>query len=361
MKKVILALAMLLLFAACTRENEQNGGDENNGRQSTEYIGLGMERNVVATVNGIDICELTVRFVLPQAEFAVMMDNILSPLEGEEFNRAVLEEAVRQSARFALFEDYARRHGIYLSADDIQEIHNDITELREDIEDESEFFQELLSWYGINIESWEHVMHYIYVYDVLGTVMDAIIASEELFAEFAAYLEDEEEEEILAAKHILFALTDPMTEEVVFESMEEMTEFANEIYERILAGEDFDTLMQTYSQDPGLMMSPNGYTFPAGTMVAEFEETTRNLEIGEMSEPFTAFHGIHIVLRIAPDMNNIMRSPMAPPPQTIEQRMATAVFTSNQNTVDEAEFVFLPELYEIEFDFDMGANLDLGF
>ena len=72
-------------------------------------------------------------------------------------------------------------------------------------------------------------------------------------------------------------------------------EKAEDIYERILAGEDFDTLMHEYSEDPGLATQPDGYTFGKGQMVPEFEEAAYALEIGEVSEIVESDFGYHII------------------------------------------------------------------
>ena len=62
--------------------------------------------------------------------------------------------------------------------------------------------------------------------------------------------------------------------------------------------------MHAYSQDSGLANSPDGYTFTAGEMVAAFEDTTRSLEYGEISEVVQSPYGYHIILRQRPDVHD---------------------------------------------------------
>ena len=78
------------------------------------------------------------------------------------------------------------------------------------------------------------------------------------------------------------------------------TERAMEIWERIQQGEDFDELMFTYSEDPGLASFPNGYTFVAEQMVPEFSAGTLALAIGEIGEPVRSDFGYHIIKRVEP-------------------------------------------------------------
>jgi hypothetical protein len=76
---------------------------------------------------------------------------------------------------------------------------------------------------------------------------------------------------------------------------------ANQIHARAIAGEDFDMLIAAYGEDPGMAWNPDGYTFTAWQMVEEFEQGTRDLEIGEISYPIRSQFGYHIILRVEPN------------------------------------------------------------
>ena len=71
---------------------------------------------------------------------------------------------------------------------------------------------------------------------------------------------------------------------------------ANELRNRILAGEDFATLAGAYSDDTG--SGANGGDlgwFGKGRMVAPFEETAFSLPVGEVSEPVKTDFGYHLI------------------------------------------------------------------
>jgi parvulin-like peptidyl-prolyl isomerase len=71
---------------------------------------------------------------------------------------------------------------------------------------------------------------------------------------------------------------------------------ANELRERILAGEDFAALAQAYSDDTG--SAANGGDlgwFGRGRMVAPFEEAAFSLPVGEVSEPIKTDFGYHLI------------------------------------------------------------------
>ncbi len=106
---------------------------------------------------------------------------------------------------------------------------------------------------------------------------------------------------IYGAKHILF----------LFDESEERTDeetkaLAEEILSRLNAGEDFDTLMNEYSEDTGLENYPEGYTFQEGEMVDEFYQAAKSLEIGKYSSLVESEYGYHIIMRIEPDHKEVV-------------------------------------------------------
>ena len=136
---------------------------------------------------------------------------------------------------------------------------------------------------------------------------------------------------------------------------------ATSILERLRAGEDFDTLMHTYSEDiGGLQNHPYGYTFVDWQMVPEFSEGTKALEIGEISDLVQSDFGFHIIQRIEPDPYNIMDNVSAPDGvllgakhililsgPTHDERMRQAVATWFEAELEQMNIVFLPALYDV--------------
>lgn len=76
---------------------------------------------------------------------------------------------------------------------------------------------------------------------------------------------------------------------------------ANEVLEKVNAGEDFDALIEEYNEDPGMAASPNGYYFTYGAMVAPFEETSFALAENEISGIVETDYGYHIIKRLPVD------------------------------------------------------------
>ncbi len=105
------------------------------------------------------------------------------------------------------------------------------------------------------------------------------------------------EGDLVRAKHILISF--PEGEEVTDEIKAETLAKANEVMALIADGADFDELIATYGEDPGMEANPNGYIFGKGEMVLPFEETTYALEVGEISEPVETDFGYHIIQKLA--------------------------------------------------------------
>ena len=70
----------------------------------------------------------------------------------------------------------------------------------------------------------------------------------------------------------------------------------SEIRDRILGGEDFNSLAQKYSEDPSVKANGGEMGFVGrGQMVPQFEAMAFKLRKGEISQPFESAFGIHIM------------------------------------------------------------------
>lgn len=105
-------------------------------------------------------------------------------------------------------------------------------------------------------------------------------------------------ENYLKAQHILFVNTDEQNNPLSEETMAEKRKKAEEVLKRAKSGEDFTTLMNEFSEDPGSKSQPEGYVFTSGEMVAEFEDGTRALQINEISGIVESYFGYHIIKRL---------------------------------------------------------------
>lgn len=103
------------------------------------------------------------------------------------------------------------------------------------------------------------------------------------------------------AKHVLIATTDATTgEEFSEEKKAEAKAKAEDILNRAKSGEDFDTLVSEFSEDPGSATNPDGYVFTDNEMVIEFQDGTDSIGMGEFTLVETSY-GYHVIQRLALD------------------------------------------------------------
>jgi len=72
---------------------------------------------------------------------------------------------------------------------------------------------------------------------------------------------------------------------------------AQEIYEDLQAGEDFQSFARKYSECSSANKGGNLGEFPKGKMVAEFWNACTKLKIGEISQPVKSKFGYHVIKR----------------------------------------------------------------
>ncbi len=136
-----------------------------------------------------------------------------------------------------------------------------------------------------------------------------VLSSSSLYSEkFSAQLDlgeptDEEirqhfKDDYLRAKHVLIPTTDMTTGADLDEAaLAEAEKKANEVLEKAKNGENFDTLIKDYNEDPGMEGSPDGYFFTDNQMVSEFEEATKSIQPGEFTL-CKSDYGYHIIQRL---------------------------------------------------------------
>lgn len=105
-------------------------------------------------------------------------------------------------------------------------------------------------------------------------------------------------EEYWKAKHILIKTVDDSNNPLPEDQQKAALEKAQSILERAKNGENFDALMNEYSEDPGSKSQPDGYIFTTGEMVAEFEDATKNLAPNQISDLVKTSYGYHIIKRL---------------------------------------------------------------
>ena len=347
-KGICLALALLLcmgLLAACGGNGDDNG--YNNGDDASVLSGemlAGIDaKAVVIEIDGMPVLweeffyDLqSLRHMLETQGPVMDWDAVFEgqPLYPGEvtFNEfAILYATDRALERRSIEVLYTDELGERLEADFYEEIRAEF--LTSQGMDEEEF-EAFLEEYFLTEDVFRYInetmaMQERAMADLAG--MEGELVSD---AAVAAYVEMAG---ILSAKHILISVLDEDRQPLPEEEQEEANARAYALFEELeaLEGEEqlarFEGMMADYGEDPGMEMSPEGYTFFPAAMVPEFSEGTMALEIGEIGPPVRSDFGYHIILRL-----QVERDAMAMPGGTgqplpvqllaaggeLEQRMA---------------------------------------
>ncbi len=231
------------------------------------------------------------------------MDLTQEARDGVTWDEMLKLTARDNAALMAVVPALAEEYGVELTEEDLQLVVDNRANSIENAGGEEMYAYQLQAM-GINDATALRVEAVTALYNkVRETFLDK--AAGELTAEdVAAYAE---ENDLLRAKHILLLTKDMTTGESYDDAkIAEQKAKADDLLAQLRADPaKFDELMNANSEDPGLAASPDGYLFTAHEMVSEFEDGTRALGFGEISEVIESSYGYHIILRLDPDCDEV--------------------------------------------------------
>lgn len=260
---------------------------------------------VVMTVNGDEVCadEYAGYMLYNMAYYANMYAQFgMTDVWNDEYAAATLGSSMPQAAKDQSV--YARvvlqkfnELGLKLTYDQEKQM----TQLRQDTIDSMGYdaFAKQIANFGFSDQSYNNFMYISQCYNALNEYYygenGANVPSDEDLRQYFA-------DNYIAAKHILISTVDSTTGETVRTDEEAKAE-AQKILDRINAGEDYDALMNEYSEDPGLAGNPDGYIFTEGDMVTEFYDGAKALAEDEVSGLIKSDYGYHIIKRVPLDVD----------------------------------------------------------
>lgn len=260
---------------------------------------------VLATIGDIPVTAYSYLYWLTynasELEYAMLynygleLDWSLDPTLSDSLRDAALSSAVR----YALITAKAKELGYEMTSEHINELDAAFASAIASMGGE-EAFQDELRKAAVDYDTFYEIQAASYYYSQLR---DGLFSARPTEEEMDTYIE---ENDILFAKHILFMTVDSTTREPLDDAtIAEKKALAEDVLAQLQASSDplidFDYLMLQHSEDTGLYYNPDGYTFTAGEMVAEFETATRELEYGQISGLVESPYGYHIILRLDPD------------------------------------------------------------
>lgn len=260
---------------------------------------------VVMTVNGDEVCadEYAGYMLYNMAYYANMYAQFgMTDVWSDEYAAATLGSSMPAAAKDQSV--YARvvlqkfnELGLKLTYDQEKQM----TQLRQDSIDSMSYdaYTKQIANFGFSDQSYSNFMYISQCYNALNDYYfgenGANVPSDDELRQYFA-------DNYLAAKHILISTVDSMTGETIRTDAEAKAE-AQKILDRINAGEDYDALMNEYSEDPGLAGNPDGYIFTEGEMVTEFYDGAKALAEDEVSGLVKSDYGYHIIKRVPLDVD----------------------------------------------------------
>ena len=293
MKKFVLTSIVLIAFIA----DFTSAADEPNTQKVPDL------NKVVVTINDITITEAQL-----QAEIEPQLAKLskqLPPAFLEQFKGQIRKPALQNLISKELLDLEIKNNNIVVNDDDINQKVKDIAATQNLTVDD---LKELLKAYGMTIEQWierqdmrkgiarEKLLMPVWEKSTEPNDADAKIFYQENIKRFS-------NPEMVNASHILIGtdpknkryqdITDPNQVKV------KAKQLAQDILNKINAGEDFATLAKQHSDDPG-SGSKGGELgfFPKGKMVPAFETAAFALEPGKVSDLVETNYGYHIIKTI---------------------------------------------------------------
>lgn len=269
------------------------------------------EAAFVATVGDIKITEGEFRGYLSSVKTQMMDTELqtdedweINEIEGKKAIDVAKETALDSAIQNALCIETAKRAGIELDNSDKKEIEQTKNQIVASYGGE-DGYKKYLKENGVSDEFFDRMCQAnVYRVKIARTLMSKAPSEAEQKKYFEEHVEEFSEYR-KKAKHILFLTEDPQTRQP--KSEEEKIK-AKELFENVLkraqAGENFDALMNEYSEDPGLATAPSGYVFGAGEMVPEFEQAVFSAKEGEITSCVSSY-GYHIIKRLPLEFSDV--------------------------------------------------------
>ncbi len=195
---------------------------------------------------------------------------------------------------------YAESFGIKADKEFKKEFDNYLSSLKMQLSsspDPEKAYQDMLSSIGYTELSIKRIFETDYLINRLSEILYKDLSPTE--DEIKAFYEENKEYFVCdgrRVKHILLYNIDDYGNPLNEEEAEAKKKLANDLYERILKGEDFDTLMKEYTEDEVVDQYPDGYFFVRGDMIKEFEDASYAIEkVGDVCAPVLSKYGYHII------------------------------------------------------------------
>lgn len=272
------------------------------GIPNIKYKEIKSSEPVVMTVNGDEIHMDEFRAYLKYNKS--YMENMLSyygmddtvwsdPSMGEMMVGQLFESANQQAIEIHTVKQEFEKLGLKLSREEREQAQQEKMNTIEQMGGQQPFEQWLQS-IGYDDAMYDNT---VAISKYANAIQDAYYGDNGTKTNTKAIM-DKFNETYLCAKHILVQSIDGSGNPLTGDALTAAQSKAQEALEKVKAGEDFDTLIAQYNEDPGMEMYPDGYVFTEGEMVDEFYQGAKALKPGQTSSDLVqSSYGWHIIQR----------------------------------------------------------------
>ena len=322
------------------------------GIPNIKYKEIKSSEPVVMTVNGDEIHMDEFRAYLKYNKS--YMENMLSyygmddtiwsdPTMGEMMVGQLFESANQQAIEIHTVKQEFEKLGLKLSSEEREQAQQEKMDTIEQMGGQ-ELFEQWLQSIGYNDTMYDNT---IAISKYANAIQDAYYGDNGTKTNTQAIV-DKFNETYLCAKHILVQSIDGSGNPLTGDALAAAQSKAQEALEKVKAGEDFDTLIAQYNEDPGMEMYPEGYVFTEGEMVDEFYQGTKALEPGQTStELVESGYGWHIIQReplTAEQLNDTIRE------QLVQEITGQSFVDEIQNLMSEVDVQYTDTYGEKTYD-----------
>ena len=264
---------------------------------------------IVATVNGIGVpADIYFYFLAYESSD---MDTMLRYYTGsgiqwdmELTEGQTMKDMVKQGTLSLVqqqmgIEAMAKQYGVTLSDTELEELAAARTQTIENVGGEEAYRAEIDKM-GLREEAYDRLVSNSYLYNSLGVLYST--PGSALYADADTLMAYAQEQGYVTADHILIKTVDDQMQPLDTQTLAAQKALAEDVLAQLQAGDgsydSFSRLADQYSEDPGRLANPTGYTFTTGEMVEEFDTAARALAEGEMSGIVESTYGYHILYRL---------------------------------------------------------------
>ena len=238
--------------------------------------------------------------------------------DGTATAEVLKSDALETAKLYRVIETKAAEAGITLTEEQNKEINDEMAKVAEQLGGE-EALQEWLDSRCISRDGFVKLNTVYYLNQGLKEKLEGDGSLAVTDADYEQFVADNG---IYAAKHILISTRkvsedgqsyEEFTDEEKAQALQKAQDLRQQLRDAGDTVEKFDELMNQYSEDgrndDGTLAYPDGYTYIyTGQMVSEFEDATKALKVGEISDPVESRFGYHVILRLDVDQEQVKQN-----------------------------------------------------